>query len=1211
MFSCNFKKYLFLFAVTFIFISGLSAGDFKGDIKKLDSYILKCREGSQDKPARYQIKPSSGKIDSSFWQKLAQSLDSKSNCIFYVNLSALSVAEGKENEEIPYNSITSVKSLGGIKLPCGLTSVSSYSFSSCANLEYVYFPQNTIHHIGYQSFSSCPLLKDVYLYDFDGYLDEAFKYCDSLKVVHMPDHPIYCSSSGGYYQHSFGNTPVESVVTPSKTFTYEEWVAYNRIMVPEYVAVKEVRASSVLEDKYKESNICNAGYECWVEGSPGDGKGEWIELILEKPVTINMITVKNGFGNLSYYWKNNRIKKALFIFDGDEKNALPVEFRDNPSAESIYIGKYDSLCSKVKIVIEDVYQGSLPDNDCCIDEICINAAIDRQRVYGAYYSSDEVIFRYDPERKRMLKGLYEIDVGSENVKEKDGFILARAVDWESGEKYWTRPNFSLRGTMLNGFFPGTGGGHSINEYAMFLNPDGRHYLFTWHEETAGCPISYDPCLEFYVWENQTWNIKENMSGEKSLENAYALLKKIEGRPLGFRFSIDDRYYTGDYSMTFNIYPVEKPSFAVTLELPYENSIFMPYEKTAEAAAAFGSSEDFKNDGSLYEKLEKCKAENTNLLLYSAAFNEDPAMSEYLIKCGFAVTGQDVEDDYYGDKSMSALEAWKYGGNNNQVSSLLLKHGASYSEKMLISAFDRDNRAEFEKTAALVTSYNETLNHITFQIGREDNEKLKYYFSVLKKLNVDFEEAYKKNSSEKGYSGSPMEVSINMRDLDMAKYFLSLGMKIPEHMENNYGYTPLCYLGDKYTECMRDRDYYRASNDSVYAESYAKAGKNAMDMILWLFSQGVSAGSCNLSGKNILHIFASEKIDGYALEIVRLYIKHGLDLNGVSKGGEHPLEVFLEETYRKKVYSWDSDEDDYITEYSQVWTKEEMDFQNILLDSGAWAEYALYYLIREYDTADLLDKNKITGRTFNWYFDKAKGRNIIANSMHYNDTNEKSVVLILLEKYKSDPDSSSILIKKFLDAGYSVDGIIYYNREWFGFEYFLFESFSYCDLNGEKSSSYKEIFKLLMEREDKAKVQAALDKVFEDLLSNIYFDILPEDLFEKVSFLIECGADWNKKVEKKYEDRKVVRCPDLLVSCGPDIWDFPFEYLEETAYDDDYEFYYDESKMTEEDFKLLDEGALPYIKTCRYLIELGAGDVLTEKAFKKAKVPARVYKRILK
>ena len=53
----------------------------------------------------------------------------------------------------------------------------------------------------------------------------------------------------------------------------------------------------------------------------------------------------------------------------------------------------------------------------------------------------------------------------------------------------------------------------------------------------------------------------------------------------------------------------------------------------------------------------------------------------------------------------------------------------------------------------------------------------------------------------------------------------------------------------------------------------------------------------------------------------------------------------------------------------------------------------------------------------------------------------------------------------------------------------------------------------MEREDKAKVQAALDKAFEDLLANIYFDILPEDLFEKVSFLIECGADWNKTVEK--------------------------------------------------------------------------------------------------
>ncbi|MBB5218159.1 hypothetical protein DYE49_06565 [Treponema rectale] len=1206
MASLNLKKYFFLFTISFIMLSGLSAGDFRGDIKKLDSYILKCREGSQEKPEKYQIKPSSGNIDASFWSKLSESLKAKSNCIFYIDLSALSVADGQENDDIPYESINSVKSLGGIKLPSGLTSVSSRSFAACPNLEYVYFPQNTIHHIGYRSFSSCPLLKEVYLYDFDGYLDEAFKDCDSLKVIHMPDHPIYCSSSGGYYQYSFGNTPVETVVTASKTFTYDEWVAYNRIMVPEYVRVKEVRASSALEDKYKADNICNASYECWVEGSSGDGRGEWIELILEKPVTIEMITVKNGFGNLAYYWKNNRVKKARFIFDDDEKKSVSVEFKDDPSADSIYFGKYDSLCSKVKIVIEEVYQGSLADNDCCIDEICINAAIDRQREYGAYYSSAEMIFRYDPERKRMLKGLYELDVGSENVMEKDGFILARAVDWESGEKYWTRPNFSLRGTMLDDFFPGTGAGHSTNQYAMFLNPDGRHYLFTWHEETAGLPVSYDPRLKFYVWENQNWNIKESLAGEKSLENVLYVLKKLEGRSLNFRFDISDIYYSGDYSMIFNVYPLEKPSFAVTMEIPYEDNIFMPYKKTAESIAAFGSPEEFKKDDSLYKELEKCKAENTNLLLYSAAFNEDPAMSEYLIKCGFAVAGRTVEDDYYGEKGMSALEAWKYGGNNEQVAAILLKHGASYSEKMLISAFTMDDRAEFEKTAPLVTSYNETLDHITFQIGREDNEKIKYYFSVLNKLGLDFEGECKKNSSKKEYSRSPMGASINMLDLDMAKYFLSLGMKIPE---NIYDYTPLFYLAERYTECMRERDYYLAAGYSADAASYAESGKKAMDMIFWLFSEGVSAGSCNSSGENILHKFAEEEINGYVLEIVRLYIKHGLDLNAVSKAGKHPLEVFLEETYRKKVYNWDSDEDDDITEDSQVWTKEEMEFQNLLLDSGAWAEYALYYLIKEYDAADLVNKNCITGRKFNWYFDKAKGRNIIANSMHYNDTNEKSVLLILLEKYRSDPVSSSILIKKFLDAGYSTDGIIYYNREWTCFEYFFFNSFSFCDLTDENSSLYKETFSLLMEREDKAKVQAALDKVFEDLLSNIYFDILPEDLFEKVSFLIECGADWNKTVEKKYEDRKVKKCPDLLVSCGPDIWDFPFEYLEEIAYDDDYEFYYDESKMTEEDFKLLDEGALPYIKTCRYLIELGAGDVLTEKAFKKAGVPERVYRRI--
>ena len=176
------------------------------------------------------------------------------------------------------------------------------------------------------------------------------------------------------------------------------------------------------------------------------------------------------------------------------------------------------------------------------------------------------------------------------------------------------------------------------------------------------PVSYNPRLKFYVWENQNWNIKESLAGEKSLENVLYVFKIFEGRSLNFRFDISDIYYSGDYSMIFNVYPLEKPSFAVTMEVSYEDNIFMPYKKTAESIAAFGSPEEFKKDDSLYKELEKCKAENTNLLLYSAAFNEDPAMSEYLIKCGFAVAGRTVEEDYYGDKGMSALEAWKYGGS---------------------------------------------------------------------------------------------------------------------------------------------------------------------------------------------------------------------------------------------------------------------------------------------------------------------------------------------------------------------------------------------------------------------------------------------------------------------------------------------------------------------------------------------------------------------
>ena len=114
-------------------------------------------------------------------------------------------------------------------------------------------------------------------------------------------------------------------------------------LTPKCVEIREAVASSTLEAKYSAKNLASYSYESWVEGSSGDGTGEWIELFFSEPTAVNGITIKNGFGNLAYYWKNNRVKTATIIFDDDESTETQVELEDTPQAQYVYLGLLDSL----------------------------------------------------------------------------------------------------------------------------------------------------------------------------------------------------------------------------------------------------------------------------------------------------------------------------------------------------------------------------------------------------------------------------------------------------------------------------------------------------------------------------------------------------------------------------------------------------------------------------------------------------------------------------------------------------------------------------------------------------------------------------------------------------------------------------------------------------------------------------------------------------
>lgn len=1186
-------KKIFSFFICLFFSFQLNALDFKGPLKDMLPYIAKCREGSEKVPASFELKPSSGTVDSSFWKKLSDALKAKSNCRFYIDLSGLSVADGEDNCGINYDSISRADSLAGIKFPENLSSYASRSFSGCRNLEYVYFPKSTVHHIGFLAFSDCPSLKEIHLYNFDGYLDEAFEECPLLTSIEMPDYPVYCSSDGGYYQYSFAKSPVKTVVTPSGKMAYSDWTSRNQEMIPKYVQIKEVRASSVLEPKYAARNIASAGYECWVEGSRGNGCGETLELFFAEPTTVSGITIKNGFGNLAWYWKNNRVKNAELFFD-DEKEPVKIFLEDSPSARYCHVGKYGKRYSKLTLRITDIYPGTLPDNDCCIDEICINAAIDRQRIYGAVYSTEELSFRHDPETGRLLRGLYEIDVGKDKVKvDKDGFVLVKASDWETGIEYWTRVNASLRGTLFTDHFPGTGGGHSSRQYKIFLNPDGRHYLFTWREQFYGGYECYDPELTLYVWENQSWQKKGKKWGEGNLEKISAFLQLLEEKDFGFRFDAgDENSSKAENLLYFTVYPKLKPGFECPVKFPVIYGKNLDFAREPQSVAAFGKPEEFKKDKVLFNGMKHCLEDN-NLLNIAAAFNPDPEMAEYLISQGFPLSGKD---------SPPALELWKCGENNNKVRDVLLRHGAVYTQEMLCMVIGNNDREGFLNIVDFIKDYGEVSYFLIKEIPSMDLDSIKFYFSEFKKRGVDFNQKIQPEGKSRPYDCTAMDEAFGCANLELIKCFVDMGIRIPERFDYHDGRTPLTYSALCFLEYS---GYSRTESDPRWREKWNDTAAQYMKIIRWMLDEGYSAASAGSEGENLLNVLAGQKISSDGLKLAELFIKHGADVNQVDEEGETPLLKLLSESNGDNFHAPEQAGKYESDSLFGCLDEEEAAFKKLLLDNGAFTEYALYYFINHYTPDELLDLSTLAGNQFDWYLKRSGGRNIkVPSRKHNGELSETSLVTELVYMYDRDR-KYDVLIQKLLDAGFSADGEIYSNWSYDPVTYFLDNK-----LERNFTDSERKFLTLMLEKRGEKGSRAISEFLYKAVKHGIDYS-LSDEICRIAEFLIENGADWKYSAGETLNGVKIKNCAWLLLAGGEDLWDFEYEYLEDAYDDDDYVFHFDESKLRKDELDYLDMRAAPYVELARYFIKLGAGDILTRRAFLNAKVPERIISRIFK
>ena len=134
--------------------------------------------------------------------------------------------------------------------------------------------------------------------------------------------------------------------------------------------IESITATSTLDDsrnRYVVTNVLDKTYRSWSEGVEGPGIMEVLRIKFKEYVSIESISIKNGYGDYNYYAHNNRVKD-IFVTCG------PIEFRatlhDNPGMQDIIFSD-PIITDQMSILIESVYPGFAYD-DTCISEIKIN-----------------------------------------------------------------------------------------------------------------------------------------------------------------------------------------------------------------------------------------------------------------------------------------------------------------------------------------------------------------------------------------------------------------------------------------------------------------------------------------------------------------------------------------------------------------------------------------------------------------------------------------------------------------------------------------------------------------------------------------------------------------------------------------------------------------------------------------------------------------------
>ncbi|MGM0600107.1 MAG: WG repeat-containing protein [Candidatus Rifleibacteriota bacterium] len=117
--------------------------------------------------------------------------------------------------------------------------------------------------------------------------------------------------------------------------------------------------------------IDNDPSTAWIEGSPGDGEGEWVCFEFAEPKHIKQIKIRNGYQKISSSGKNiyySNLRPGTIKISTNSNQQKIVKLKDSEGSQSIDL---DAKATSLKITIIDVHKTGNEDPDAGFSEIML------------------------------------------------------------------------------------------------------------------------------------------------------------------------------------------------------------------------------------------------------------------------------------------------------------------------------------------------------------------------------------------------------------------------------------------------------------------------------------------------------------------------------------------------------------------------------------------------------------------------------------------------------------------------------------------------------------------------------------------------------------------------------------------------------------------------------------------------------------------------